>query len=504
MYLFSVFLLALTVPLLPVLVNGAPFNPDSWIHLRIAKEVADSGRYNLAGYNERWPLVNILLSFLGMVAEIPFPYTGYAVTLLVGLGTIPLFCFCRRLRLSKGAASTSIIFLSFNPLYSYITFASAIMKETSAYYLLLAMLLTSILLLKVQHTRAPVATLLIIGLGLILGHHYASLVALLFLWGLLGYTALEGVERKVKGFGRVLTAVVGFSIGLALWTSYNYAILSAAIPIFNMGDAMLLLVAFTVIWVSSLRDRGSLLSSKLPWFSLIAFAISVAGQRGLVYLLSQPQDPISAWEYTNYIVTGAFALSGIALGSRHTILKAFAASALSLVVFAFTWGNTYPGFVMLIKSLHYFGILLAIGAGFAATTLLRRGAVGKFVAAALILFTVHASSAGTEMALGGLSAYYDEELRAISSIPLPTSGVEVFADRRASTLIFYCRGINPSGIKPLEWPAPNTLIILLRPNMQQSFLFGYDWMPAESVLPTSKAYRWNRIFDGTYLRLLQW
>jgi len=492
---------AVLVPLLPYLLNGAPFIGDSWVHFSIAKSTIASGKYSIAGYNERWPLVNLLLSVTAILTGLPEFYAGAVVPILVGLASIPLYSFCRRLGLPPIGALGAIVFLTFNPLYSYITFAGSVMKETSTYYLIFTMLLLTSILLKHGCPKNATIAMMLIGLGVTLGHHYGALVTLLFLWALTGYSILGSLTGESSSFKGIAVGTLGFTFIAGTWNILNYLALGAYFPVFDVRDSTLLVAAFIVTWAVLAVERGS--SFLLwPWLALLAFLIVIMGLRGGLYLLQQPVEPISIWEWRNYIIVGAFTLVGLAIGLRSTTLKAFSASALSLVLFAFIWGLTYPAFVLLIKSIHYFGIPLAVGAGFASAALVQKGALGKVLVTILLIFTIYASWHGTELALNGLGAYHQGELWAASNLPQLSSEMKVFGDTKASYLMPYAAGINPLGL-PLQETSASKLFLLFKPNLEQGFLLGYDWVPTEAIIPRSRMNSWNRVFDGEYLKLIQ-
>lgn len=182
LYLTCTFTLALLVPLLPFLLNGAPFIGDTWIHLDLAEDITATGRYSLSSYNERWPLVNHLLVFIMLIGGLNSLQASQVVPLLVGLASLSIYAVCRRLGLPRGASALSVLFLTFNPLYSYVTFAGAVMKETATYYLTMLMLLVATLALQQRTSKTRIALCTLLGLGIVLGHHFAGLIIFLFLW----------------------------------------------------------------------------------------------------------------------------------------------------------------------------------------------------------------------------------------------------------------------------------------------------------------------------------
>ena len=494
-----VFMATLLVPLLPLLINGAPFIGDSWVHLGLARDVAASGRYALNAYNERWPLINLLLAFLMLVTRLPELYVGQAVPFLAGLAGLPLYALCRRLGLSRASSIVPVLFLSFNPLYSYVTFSGAVMKETATHYLVILMLLLTVSALKDSPSKPRMASLFLVSLGVVFGHHYAGLVILLFLWALAGYELIGRLRGESLRLHSVLSTAFGFTIPFSAWNLLNYLALGAYFPIFNATDGLLLLAIFIVAWTSLISDGGPF-SSKRPWLAPLAFLIAVMGLRGGLYILAQPVEPISIWEARNYLVAAGFSLSGLLIGLKNQCLKAYASAAVGMVLFAFLWGYTQLGFVLLIKSLHYFGPLLAVGAGFTAAALLRRGNMGRILVVAILLFLVYASTTGTTLALNGLGAYSRGEVEAMRSFPSISPGIRVYGDTRVSYLFPYASGLTISGLKPLRDMEHSSLIILLKPNWEQGFLYDYDWVAKETIAPDEQLLKRGRVYDSTYLQ----
>ena len=491
-----IFTIAFLVPLLPFIFNGAPFIGDSWVHLKIARDTIISGHYKMIEYNERWPLVNFLIIFLTEVAGFTPLYSGSIVPFLVGSTTVPLYSLCRRVGLPRLASLFSIAFISFDPLYSYITFSGAIMKETSTYYLVLSSLLIFGILLRKRNMKNHVFTAILIGLGLAFGHHYASLVIFLFLLALMIYSIfgmLRGIMDKISG---IITIALIFALVAGAWNILNYLALGAYFPIFDLRDFTLLLASFIVLLVSLSLDRRSI----IPIYGLLAFIIVILGLRGGIYFHSHPINPISIWEVRDYIVIGLVSLVGLGLGFRKMMIKSLSVSSISLVFFAFTWGFSYPGFVLLIKSLHYFGILLALGAGFTALIVMRKGVIGKILIFLVILFIIFISWYGTGMALNGLGAYYRGEIITASDLPRISSNLKVLGDTRVHYLMPYIAGVDISSLS-FNRLSSNEILLLFKINFKQGFLIGYDWIPTNRILSNLNINLSDKVFDSEYLKV---
>lgn len=496
--LVCAFVPAFLVPLLPFLLNGAPFIGDAWVHLELAEDVTATDCYSLSSYNERWPLVNLLVAFMTLVGGLSSLQASQVVPLLAGLASVSLYGVCRRLGLPWGASVSAVLFVSFNPLYSYVTFAGAVMKETATYYLTMLMLLVVTLVLK-RSSKSWVIPFALLGLGIVLGHHFAGLVICLFLLALTVYVFFDRLRGRKLNVFEAFVMVTVFLGMFVFWNLLNYLAVGPFFPVFNVTDFVLLIASFILLWVSLYRD-GGLFSSRIPWFVFAAFPIIILGLRGGGHILAQPVEPITVWEYRNYLVAAVFSLAGLVLGLRERCLKAYAASAVSLVLFAFLWGHTCLGFAFLIKSLHYFGPLLAVGAAFTAAALSRRGGLGKFLVVVVVVFLIYASSAGTILALRGLGVYSRGELEAAQSLPSLSSQVTAYGDTHASYLFPYASGFTVAMLKPLEQLDDTALVIFLKPNLARGFLFDYDWVTTETIAPDEQLSVRSRVYDSTYLQ----
>jgi len=495
--LVMIFSITFLVPLLPLLVRGAPFIGDSWVHMGLARGVLASGRYGLASYNERWPLVNFLLVFLSSLTGFSELQASWTVPLLVGLSALPLYALCRRLGLPRASALVPALFVSLNPLYAYVTFSGAVMKETSAFYL--AVLLLHLASMGKYPSVGWMISMAVVGFGLVLGHHYASLVAFLSLWAYAAYGLFGWLRGENPPPKAILYAASAFTVPFSLWNWLNYLTLGAFFPIFEASDILLLLAVFTLSWFTLLADRG-IISRRAPWLASSAFIISVLGLRGGLYIMAQPVEPITVWEARNYAVAAVFSLAGLSAGLDRGPLRAWAASTVSMVLFAPLWGQTMPGFTLLIKALHYYGILLAVGAGFTASWILRRRG-GWLIVAATLIFMAYASSTGTILALNGLGAYGREEVELLRGISF-SPGIKLYGDTRAAYLLPYTSNITASGLKPLRMLDEGSIMLLFRPNWEQGFLMGYDWVAREAIAPEDQLMGRGRVYDSAHLRII--
>jgi hypothetical protein len=481
--IFTGFLLSFLVPLLPFVLNGAPFIGDSWIHMGIAKGIAEGGRYQLQDYSTRWFSLNMLIAIIHVVLNVPLTIAGQIAPLTAGLAVIPLYCMLRRLNLPWAAALSASLFLSFNPLYAYITFSGAVMRETGAFYLFVSILLISSL--KPLRPYTPLAWL--IGAGLIFAHHYAALSALLFLLALWGFRTVDVLRRGGKNdVIRILAVYLPVFIA---WNLMNYLTLGKFFPTIGLQDGLLLLSAFALVWASLVAERGPL---KWPILPVLALSLAVLGLRDGLFILARSEPPIGMYEMRDYLFIAIVSMAGLYYGMKEGLVKALASASVGLLLFSVMWGLTTPGFTLLIKSLHYFGLLLAIGAAFAFALLLKRRSVGRTLTVLALIFLIHTSYFGTALALNGLGAYHAGEVIASTHLLSLPMEVKLVGDMKASYLFRNNFG------KAVQGLGSDGALILLEGNQQEGFLIGYDWIPPKPILEGLK----DRVIDFRYLKLI--
>ena len=495
-------LVSIMIPLLPYLVNKAPFIGDSWVHMKIAEKTIRNGRYEIIEYNERWPVVNFLLVFLSLASGLSPFYAGIFVPFMVGLTTLPLYCLCKRLNLSSYAAIAAVSFLSLDPLYSYITFSGAVMKETATYYLFLSMLLAAVIALDSKITPSKFFLALILGMGIVLGHHYAGLVICLFLTVLSTYITLSKLKGGTYNLRSFLFIPLIYILVFLAWNWNNYSKIEGLHQFLELSDGLFLIAILVVVCVTLYQKFGLLYLS--PWLTIGCVLIAVFGLRGRLYSLLQPVPKITIWEAWHYLMVGAIAFLGSYRGFKALSIRAFASTTISLVIFAFLWGSAYPGFVLLIKSLHYFGLLLAILAGYAISFFLRYKYLGKLLLIFLIILLIYASKPGTELALKGLGAYYREELDSLSNFKskmnLHGAKVKVFGDTRVNYL-GELLDVPISGLTGLKKVKEPSLIVLLKPNLQLGYLLGYDWVEKKVLTPADRLLGQDKLVDSPFLQI---
>jgi hypothetical protein len=487
MALILALVISLSVPLLPFLINGAPLIGDSWAHMSWADEIVDKGIYDMGEPNSdrKWPLVNFLLAFINILTDIPIIYSSQLVPLLVGFSGLPFYLLGRRVGLSRGAAIFSILFLVLNPLYSYITFSGVIMKETSTYYIINSILLLWGISVGEGRFGRFILTSMILGMGVVLGHHYGALITFLFAISFYFFVALQELRGLPVDSRVYLYSGLSYWILFLSWNIMNTTILGGSFRFLDIGDG-LILPAILLLVVYILQRKEGLLSRRIPLLIGLSYILAILGLRWDLYYLLQPIPPMTIYEIRNYLVAGLVGIFGLSSGLGKVRVRALAASVVTMSLFPPLWGISQTGFTMMIKSLHYLGPLLALGGGFSMKAIEDRlgGKLGRILTGLtsiiLILFFIHASWPGTEMVLTGLSAYHRDEVMAINTLSDLYEG-EVMGDLHTRRLLtFY--NISQSGLGVLEELPDDSLLVLTENNLEEGFLIGYDWVSREAIL----------------------
>jgi hypothetical protein len=134
--------------------------------------------------------------------------------------------------------------------------------------------------------------------------------------------------------------------------------------------------------------------------------------------------------------------------------------------------------------------------------LLARKVAGKAIVGVLLLVIVCASVPGTMLALNGLGAYRIEEVQAATALTPVLKGVNVYGDTRVSYLLPYTSNITVKGLMPTGNRTSSKLAILLfKPNWEQGFLQGYDWIPKDALMKNEDLNKWNLVWDSPVVRI---
>jgi len=466
------------------MMNGAPYIGDAWVHIRFAEESVRLGRYSFGEYNTQWPLVNLLIALTIMIQGISPLLASQIVPVLSGLGALPFYVMCRRMGLSRSAALFGITFLSFNPLYTYFTFSGAVMKEAASYYLVLTLLMFTTL--RLRRAKETYLTGVMLGVGLVLGHHFAALIVALYFCSLLGYRAVDLLRGRGNGLKTLASISATYLLLFVLRNLVIYWSIGLWFPSFSVSDVLILAACLISIWSLGFGETKELHGVR----AIVAagtFAICVLILRGGVLAVLTPTEPITLPEYRNYAIAGAISILGLVSAMKRLEARSLAVPAAGWIMFAFAFSLTEDGLVVFTKALHYFGILLAVGGAFTAQTICRRFRTGKFMMAAIAVFLIYASSFGTLMALKGPGAYSSSEVTSMLQVVPITEGMKLHGDLRADFLWFYLTRSRShlAGLGSIAaTPRGGELLLVTATNRQVGFVLGggYQWAGPKAIL----------------------
>jgi len=190
---------AAMIRLYPTRISGMPFDPDSWLHLQAAKDMAISHQIRL-DYDSRelqavsaLPGLNILLLFAQQLTGTQLLPARLLTPLASSLGLLFAFALARRVSRSALAGAVACLVLAFAGFYSNRT--AALTKEALGLQLLLFCLLLLYVGRQLRSAKLKGLTFLA-SVALALTHH---LTAIYFLLILVGYLALVNLLSYSRG-----------------------------------------------------------------------------------------------------------------------------------------------------------------------------------------------------------------------------------------------------------------------------------------------------------------
>jgi len=483
--LITVLVLAIFTVLSPWLVNKAPYIGDAWIHLRKAEDIVIQGRLKLEEYNDMWPLVNLLIVFYSIILGIPPLISTQIIPFLVSLSAINLYIISLKVSRSKYAAFSTPIALIFTPLYTFITFGSAVMKETAAFYL------TTLLVAYFLVNRPNLICLLLLSFGLVVGHHFASLAILMFLLSIL----IEDFSDLLNGNIYYLRRdIVIISIFGALLLSWNFFVFSKIGWFPPISGNSLLMMTFTLFGIYVISRIGRLSSVTFQFFLIPLTALA---WRGHLHDIPTPVNPLSIWEVRDLIIFIIPALIGLALFWRDRIIRSISVSTTTLIVFSLISGLDYNSLIIFTKSLHYYCIFLALVFGLSWPLIIKKR-FGKILFTIVSIYLMLASITGIGLALNGPGAYHEieyeqlQELRDKLHEPLTM-------DVKLSYLSKYLN-IEYSTFHKLK---QGDYVLLTKSNFMHGILLGYVWVDLSLYMPYHVIFSCDRLFDGEYLKIFR-
>lgn len=480
---------AMVLPLTPYMANGAPFIGDSWVHIRYAEDIVESGNYRLDEYNRMWPLINLLLAFLRLVTGIQPTIISQFIPGLAGLSPLMIYLMLRRLRVSRVSRLIGILAFSYTPLYTSITFYSATMKETSTLYPLLALLYAFIFLSK---PGKPYYVLnLMLSASVILGHHFGGLVALFCLLSGALQRFYEGLAINQRSQSIHLPVASLYALSYLAWNFLAISIVGLFFEV-TVYDALYLISFFTLFSALTLK----LASTPISILSPILTLTSLAGFRGLMYESITIQPPITVYEVAYYLLIGVLAAIGLRLDDGSAVISLSAAIA-SIYLACTLWDVGYTAIVLFTKSLHYLLIPIAIGLALFCEKI-KRGR--HYLAAALALILVLASTPGFSQAIKGLSSYSSDELLSLGNLRKILLHKSIYTDTRLRYPAKYFYDMEVTSI-PFTGRLKG-LLLLSKLNEVQGFLYGYERVQLSEVISDSALKEAERYYDSSTIFLV--
>lgn len=482
-----VFFLSIILPLTPYIINRAPFMGDSWVHVRCAEDIVEAGGYSFDEYNRMWPLINMLLAFLRLVTGIPPVMVSQFIPGLAGLSPLIIYLLLSRLRVSLTGRLIGVLAFFYTPLYTSITFYSAVMKETATLYPLLTLLYVA------MYFSKPGRYHLILNLTalapVILGHHFGGLVVLLYLLSAALQRVYENLTMNQQP-GRILLLTSLYTVSYLSWNFFAMRVIGSFFEI-TIYDTFYILSFFTLLSFLALKLGGTLISILTPILTLIA----LAGFRGVMYESVTFQPPITIYETAYYSVIGL--LAAIGLKQNGAVVISLSVAIMSIYLACALWDVGYTAIVLFTKSIHYLSIPIAIGlALFCEKIKYRRHYLAIALASTLIL----ASIPGLTQALKGLSGYSQAEILSLSVLKEKLPGHLIYTDTRLTYLTKYFYGIEVRSI-PLAGRLKG-LLLLSHLNEVQGLLYGYERVQIYKVIPDSSLKEAERYYDSSNLFLV--
>ncbi len=517
--LFLVFFISFLAPLLPFLIHGAPFISDCWIHMKIAFDAISSGilplEYNYSGltYNAQWPLINALFTFIILICGFNVLYVSQFVPLLAGLSAIPLYLVV------KGISKNVKISIFATLLYSlegfHVVFTSSVMKETATLYVLITFVFVYFLFFSGRTSWKHLAVLLLLSCGLLLGHHYLSLFALVFVCFatcLSAWSYLQPREHDDTFPWLVLSALIFISVftlrAIFLWEGFItiYDIAYIFVP--------LLFSSFIItLWVSRCCVRKSHVS-RFPKFSpllvIIAFILSYFVISGRVYFVVSPPSRSALFFIPGYFLIGFLSVLGFSrasgCNSEMVYVRTYFSSFVCVIFASFLWGFDEIGIWLVVKASHHFAPVMAL----ASTILLARTSerIKRVFCLLLILGTLVSFGAGIrcivfkDPELGGIAAYYSGEIFEIGSLSRFMDGSsKIYGGVQCRTLLMFYGVSDVSGLQPFGFDSG--FYVVLRSNWEGGFFVGggYQWVSGEFVLNELNVDSCGVVFSGGYVQV---
>ncbi len=356
----------------PTYISDQPFDPDSWLHLKVAGDMRETGHLDLS-YDSRelqavsaLPGLNILLVFSQRLTGAEMLPARILPPLVSSLGLVFIFVLARRVSKSTVVGAVAAVILAVVGFYANRT--AALTKESVA----LQLLIFSVFVLYVGHTlrNGKYKFLLFpVSVALMLTHHLTSIYFILIF---VGYVALRNLEKYSQGVFDPSEAKQDLLAGAAVLAGFTVISLTLGryetqIP---FQDALLIVSLFFVsigfgrlILASSYMERHRRVITLAIMASLVVFPY-FAYRAGLFSYAPWEQVLPMIAPHLGILALAVLALYPVSILSENqqSFLLAYASAIVPFLLFGIVKRDVFA-YILLFRNIPYGYQLSAILAG---------------------------------------------------------------------------------------------------------------------------------------------
>ncbi len=404
----SLYLVALSVRLIPLILSPLPYNIDGFAQVRLAQGIATTGWWSLQqdpanAYNLKMPILPVFLAAASGVLGIdPLTFVQVLIALVASAAIPTTYALVRKLGGSSGASAAAGAFLALSGTFVFLT--SSTMKEA------IGLALLPLTLLMWQGAEDPRRKGLAVALLALLPflHNLTTAMALAFVAAMAlekHFAAYRSRELKTRAaiadvsLLGVLAAVPLLYYSVVRMEFFSELANGQDLPLLLSVAFIFSLVALALASKSPARPllpmgaRGLINGKGLTIVGMLILV--VANQRRSVFTGTATTTPTLFMVALAYLPLALLALIGFELarasGPRlRTWVVALILVPLGVMVFALLRGLDPLSFIVLYRSFDFldFGIALCIGT--AATSSIIKGAsrkraIGAVLVASLLL-----------------------------------------------------------------------------------------------------------------------
>lgn len=259
------FIIALSVRLVPIHFSSLPYNIDGFPLAKISESIIETGYIpssaestGLISYNLKMPVFSTVLACFSLVFGVsPLELLPYFCALVGSLAVVFIYAFTQFLTKSRMAAFSAGLFAALSGLFVYVT--AAAMKQ-----LLAIVFLTFIFYLypRRESWRHRIVLCMVLIL-LPFTHHLTTLIALLALSIALAGSAFRRHQGYVSEKSLVIDLIAGPGILLCSLLYYRSVNMEFYSEVGNISDAVLLASVFVLAAVTARILSGTLQTK--PW-----------------------------------------------------------------------------------------------------------------------------------------------------------------------------------------------------------------------------------------------